>query len=99
MATSGTPEDCSWSTIGSPACADTSSAPSTWPAATNRVTRSRSAEEDAMQKNSPMSWSASAWVQPRSSTEKFGSPNRRSCGSDSTNATDPERCVTSDRAW
>ncbi len=52
----------------------------------------------AMQTNSPMSCSASACVQPRSSTAKFGSVNSRSAGSDKMNATDSERWVTSERA-
>ena len=45
-----------------------------------------------------MSCSASAWVQPCSSTLKFGSSKSRSCGSDRTNATDCERWVTRLRA-
>jgi len=52
-----------------------------------------------MHTNSPTSCSASACVQPRSRTEKFGSANSRSAGSDKMNATDSERWVTSDLAW
>ena len=97
-ATVGTRAASSSSKIGSPACVESSSTPSTCPARTKRVTRARSSAPPAIIRIMLRSDSARRWEKARSRTLKFGSSNSRSCGSDSTTATAPERRVTSARA-
>lgn len=63
-----------------------------------RMFRRRSASVPAIISSSGMSCAASALVQPRSSTLKFGSSKNRSWGSVSRNATESERPVISDLA-